>query len=145
VVEPRLLPVRFQVTGLAAGAKSAAMNVVPGVTTVTRGRWFLLVQRIGVAGVALDTAVGVAQCEFRVAIMIEDRLFPARFRVALLAVWTQSPFVNVVFTMASDAGCREFLCVQRRLVAGDALCGAMRFTQCEVRVALMVEPHRFPF
>jgi len=145
VVEPGRLPVRFQVTGLTAGAERAAMDIVPGVTTVTRGWRLFLMPRIRMAGIALDTLVSFTQFEFRISIMIEDHFLPTRFRMAVLAVRAQSAFVNVVLAVTSNAGCRQFLRVQRCLVARSALDGAMGLPQREVRVTFMVKAHNCPF
>jgi len=106
VVETRPFPLRFQVTGLAACAKSTAMHIIAGVTPITRRRRLFLIPRIRMAGVALDTFVGLTQFEFRISIMIEDRFLPTRFRMAVLAVRAQPAFVNVVLAVASNTSGR---------------------------------------
>lgn len=145
MVETRGLPARFQVARLATLAQRTAVHVLPGMAAVAGGRRFLVVQRPTVAGFTLDASMRISQRKVCIAVMVESDFLPARFRVTGLAVRAVAPFVNVVLLVATDAGRRHFLRVQRSLVAGSAFDSAVGLAQRKMRIALVVETHDLPF
>ena len=64
--------------------------------------------------------------------------------MASLAISAVASFVNVVFPVATNTGCRHLFCVQRSLMAGVALDFVMSLTQREMRISLVVETNKVP-
>src|SRR5258706_29045 len=120
VVEQRLLPIDFAVTGLALLTQRALVLVVLLVTGNTFGLQLVLVQVAVVAVVALRGLVFAAQRVIGVAVVIKDDLFPLDFIVAVRALGTIASFVLVILLMAVVAGRRRVAKFFLRVMTGFA-------------------------
>lgn len=137
MIEGRGLPCRLPMAGFATHPEGAAMHVFLCVATVALGRCLVYVQASGVAGVALDAAMGISQLVARVPLMVEPDFLPRFLRMAGFALAAKALLVHIVLLMAVAANSRRFVVECLAFVARKAAGTGVRTEQRKMRTTVI--------
>jgi len=117
VIEMHRLPALLRVAIQAFAAKATLVDVVFSMTAITSRRQFGLIQLRLVTCATLDAAMGIAQREVRVALVIKSHVLPFRLDMTAFTFLAETPFVDIVRAVATDTGARGPIVESRALVA----------------------------
>ncbi len=148
VIETNLLePAPVTVTARAGFAQSSLVNVVLPMATVTIGLQEPFSDTADMAGFANQFGVAAPQRKIGVGIVIEGRQLPALDIVAVFAVITVRPFVNVVVAMTAVTIARlavlPWRLVARRMAAVTGL-ASMPAEQWVIGITQVIEACLLP-
>ena len=109
VIKSNFRPVRAYMAGVTLLAEVALMIVVLEVTGYTRDLKFVGERIVAVAAIASLIGVLAIQRKVRIAAVIEAGVGPISRIVAVVTFFSAAPVVGVIFSMASETGCRCIL------------------------------------